>query len=219
MFFANTLTYLARQSIYDREGNLFAYELLFRDSMSTEAVIQDDLFATMQVLENSQSDPDFLKTLGEHKVFVNCSREALLSEIPMKLDSKRFVLEILENVAADEAVLKVVRECHARGLEFALDDVVFTPEKIKEQEAFFPYVTYAKMDLILNSAEARAASVSFFKEKGIRVLAEKVETEKEYRDCLREGFNYFQGFFLAKPELIIGQKTEIEAFVETEGSV
>ncbi len=211
MLSANTLTYLARQPIYDREGNLFAYELLYRDSPREKAVIQNGVLATAQVLENILSNMDSPKTLGRHKAFVNCSREMLVGKIFAPLNSKRFVLEILEDVAADEAVLKVVREYHARGFEFALDDIEFTPEKIKAQEAFFPYITYAKIDLVLNSSEARAKAASFFKEMGIRLLAEKVETEKEYRDCLEEGFDYFQGFLLAKPELIVGQKAETGA--------
>jgi EAL and modified HD-GYP domain-containing signal transduction protein len=41
---------VARQPIYDRQLNVSAYELLFRDDGSNRAVIGDDDAATSQVL-------------------------------------------------------------------------------------------------------------------------------------------------------------------------
>ena len=49
----HSLAYLARQPILDRDGKIYAYELLFRDSPSSDtAVIASDVLATAQVLEN-----------------------------------------------------------------------------------------------------------------------------------------------------------------------
>lgn len=209
MALENSFAYLARQPILDREGKIFAYELLFRDSPTSDtAVIQNNVLATAQVLENTLNNMGFSKILGGRKAFVNCSREMLLDQIFGLLDSKYFVLEILEDVEADETVLNMVRKYKARGFEFALDDIVFTPEKIKKQEAFFPYITYAKMDLVENSPEDRLKAVAFFKKKGIYLLAEKVETESEFNECMKEGFDFFQGFFFAKPELITERKVD-----------
>ncbi|HHX15788.1 MAG TPA: diguanylate phosphodiesterase, partial [Fibrobacter sp.] len=45
-----TLAYLARQPILNRNGKIFAYELLFRDSpLSETAVIRNGAQATAQV--------------------------------------------------------------------------------------------------------------------------------------------------------------------------
>jgi c-di-GMP-related signal transduction protein len=38
------------------------------------------------------------------------------------------------------------------------------------------------------------------------MLAEKVETQQEFRDALRDGFHYFQGFFFRTPELMTARE-------------
>ena len=48
----------------------------------------------------------------------------------------------------------------------------------------------------------------FFKEKNIKILAEKVEDEETFKHCKDAGYEYFQGFFFAKPELVTGQKID-----------
>lgn len=201
--------YLARQPILDRDGQIFAYELLFRDSpMSETAVIQNGVRATAQVLENTFNSIGLSKLVGNHRAFINCSRDMLLDNLFGSLDAHRFVLEILETVRPDERVLKAVKAYHARGFELALDDVVFTPASIRRLKPFFPYVKYAKLDLAGNSREALRKAAPFFKGLGIELLAEKVETEREFSNCLRDGYKLFQGFFFARPQLMTGQKVD-----------
>jgi EAL and modified HD-GYP domain-containing signal transduction protein len=201
--------YLARQPILDRNRKIFAYELLFRDSPSSDtAVIQNGVQATAQVLENVLNHMGLAKLVGNHKAFINCSREMLLDNLFGPLDSKRFVLEILEDVESDAVVVKAVENYHRQGFKLALDDVVFSPAHLKRIEPFLPYITYAKLDLVGNTPESRALAVPFFKARGIILLAEKVETEKDFKNCLDDGYELFQGFFFAKPQLVTGHKVD-----------
>jgi EAL and modified HD-GYP domain-containing signal transduction protein len=41
---------------------------------------------------------------------------------------------------------------------------------------------------------------------GKRLIAEKVESQTEYRTCLDLGFDYFQGYYFARPSVIAGRK-------------
>ncbi len=148
------------------------------------------------------------RLVGNHKAFINCSREMLLDNIFNPLDSDRFVLEILESVDADADVVDEVKKYHDRGFEFALDDVVFEAENLKRLEPFFPYVKYVKLDLFENSPEALKAAVPYFKERGMVLLAEKVETEESFSACLLNGYDLFQGFFFAKPEVVQGKRMD-----------
>lgn len=198
--------YLARQPILDKTGKLFAFELLFRDSPEKEmAVIRNNMSATANVLENAINGIGLSALLGTHKGFVNCSREMLLGNIPSLLDPKRFVLEILEDVVPDESIVSAVAVLKYRGFEIALDDFVYSEENCKIFAPIFPYLSYVKIDLVNNSLSQRKEAASFFKNKGIYLLAEKVETESVFRDCLDEGYDFFQGFFFARPEILTGQ--------------
>ena len=201
----HSLAYLARQPILDRDGKIFAYELLFRDSPSSDtAVIASDVLATAQVLENVLNNIGLPKLIGEHKAFVNCSREMLLDNLFGLLNPRCFVLEVLEDVEVDDALVKAVAHYHARGFEIALDDFIFNEEFLKRCAPLYPYVSYVKMDLVDNSEEDLANAAAFFKAKNIKILAEKVETKATFKKCLAAGYDYFQGFFFAKPELVTG---------------
>lgn len=201
--------YLARQPILDSHQGIFAYELLFRDSPDNKtAIIRNGVRETAQVLENVLNNIGLSRLVGNHKAFINCSREMLLDNIFNPLDSDRFVLEILESVDADADVVDEVKKYHDRGFEFALDDVVFEAENLKRLEPFFPYVKYVKLDLFENSPEALKAAVPYFKERGMVLLAEKVETEESFSACLLNGYDLFQGFFFAKPEVVQGKRMD-----------
>ncbi|MGM9985230.1 MAG: EAL and HDOD domain-containing protein [Fibrobacter intestinalis] len=200
--------YLARQPILDAHQSIFAYELLFRDSPNNKAVIHNGVRETAQVLENVLNNIGLSKLVGNHKAFINCSREMLLDGIFSPLDTERFVLEILESVSADKEIVAVVEKYHSRGFDFALDDVVFEKENLKRLEPFFPYVKYVKLDLMENSAEALNAAVPYFKKRGILLLAEKVETEEDFQERLKDGYDYFQGFFFAQPEVVQGKRLD-----------
>lgn len=204
-----SLAYLARQPILDRDGNIFAYELLFRDSPSSAtAVIASDVQATAQVLENVLNSIGLERLVGGNKAFVNCSREMLLDNLFGLLNPNSFVLEILEDVPVDKALVRAIERHKSCGFELALDDFIMNDEFVKRFEPLFKYVSYVKMDLVDNTPEAMEKAAKFFKEKNIQLLAEKVEDEETFMRCKRVGYDYFQGFFFAKPELVTGQKID-----------
>ena len=204
-----TLAYLARQPILDREGKTFAYELLFRDSPSSDtAIIASDLQATAQVLENILNSIGLTRLVGNSKAFINCSREILLDNLFGLLNPDRFVIEILEDVPVDEKLIRAIQRHKSLGFELALDDFIMNDEYISRFEPLFQHVSYVKMDLVDNTPEAMVKAAQFFKERNIKLLAEKVEDEATYRLCEKAGYDYFQGFFFAKPEIVTGQKID-----------
>lgn len=204
-----TLAYLARQPILDRDGKIFAYELLFRDSPTSDiAVIASDVLATAQVLENVLNNIGIQRIIGDNKAFVNCSRNMLLDNLFGLLNPKYFVLEVLEDVEVDDAVVKAIQRYKSLGFEIALDDFIFNEEFIQRFKPLFPYVSYVKMDVVDNSLEAMTKAAGFFKVLDIKLLAEKVEDEATFNRCQAAGYDYFQGFFFAKPELVTGRKID-----------
>jgi len=202
--------YVARQPILDRHGNLIAYELLFRNSptLPHAGSIADAVQATAQVLENVLNNMGIQKIVGEHKAFVNCSRELLLSGLLATLDPHRFVLEILETVQIDTAVASAVAQLNSAGFELALDDFVMSPEALRHTLPLLPYVKYVKIDLVGSTPRERGDAVRILQRKGIILLAEKVETEAEFQACLQEGYELFQGYFFARPELIASRRLD-----------
>jgi len=202
--------YLARQPILDLDHKLCAYELLFRSgAKATDAVITDSTQATARVLVNALNSMGIQTIIGAHKAFINCDRHMLLERTFEALDPNVFVLEILEDVVGDELVADSVSILKEAGFEIALDDFEMTTEHIAKISRFIPFVTYVKVDLICNSPAQVKASAQLFKPyTNIQMLAEKVETEEQFRECKAMGYTLFQGYFFAKPEIIEGRKLD-----------
>ncbi|MDR0305283.1 MAG: EAL domain-containing protein [Chitinispirillales bacterium] len=203
--------YLARQPIVDKNGNLFAYELLFRSGLTAQsAQVTGQLQATAKLLENVLNSMGLEKIAGNKKVFINCSRDMLVSGALGMLNKERFVLEILESVSIDNDTIEAVKSAHTSGFEIALDDVIFDAKIMKNVTPVLQYIKYAKVDLMENSAVQRKMAAGFFKAKNVTLLAEKVETESEAKICAKEGYELFQGYFFAKPENMSSNKLDVQ---------
>ena len=102
--------YLGRQPILNRGRSLSAYEILFRDGIGNHAVVGDADHATAQVLTRTLGEFGVFNVLNGSLGFVNVGRGVLLSEFLETLPTDSFVIEILEDVDIDDAVLE---RCHA----------------------------------------------------------------------------------------------------------
>lgn len=72
--------FLARQPILDRNGNLCAFELLFRSGASAAgADVADDTLATAQVMLNAFGGMGIANVLGAYKGFINLDAKFLYS--------------------------------------------------------------------------------------------------------------------------------------------
>jgi EAL and modified HD-GYP domain-containing signal transduction protein len=203
--------YIARQPILDLGGRCVAYELLFRDGpVANAGVIDDPTRATARVLVNTINAMGTACTVGGKKAFVNCDRHMLLERVFEPLNPETFVIEIVETVAGDAETVACAAELVAQGYEIALDDFVLSEPHMERTRRLLPFVSYVKLDLAANTpAQMRAAGPTLRAvNPGLLLLAEKVETGRQYRDCLDWGYQFFQGYFFARPEIVEGRKID-----------
>jgi len=198
---------LARQPIYDTELGIYAYELLFRsDKNEWGHEIEGDT-ATSVVLFNAFSEIGIHNVVGEHRAFINFTRNLLLD--PPPFSSGEIVIEVLEDVTPDTEVIDSLKRFKQQGFTIALDDFEY-------RESLQPLVELAdiiKIDVMaLNEAQI-AEHVAFLKAPGTALLAEKVETQEMYNYCKELGFDYFQGYFLSRPKIIKGRKVAANKLV------
>lgn len=195
--------YIARQKIFDAKGKLFAYELLFRDHAHGIKDFPSNIKATSHVIMNTLTNVCTNDLLGKNGIgFINVDEEILTSDILDILDKDRFVLEILETTDLSEKVIARIKQYHARGFRICIDDFDCSAEMIIKFNPLFKYVQAIKIDVIASEPENLINVVNKFKKTSIKILAEKVETRREYNEYLDMGFDYFQGYFLSRPESI-----------------
>lgn len=194
--------FIARQPIFDRSLRLYAYELLFRGSQgSYDAGSFDDNAATAQVL-TAGSEMGLGKLVGNHLAFINMPDRFILEPDLLPLPPTQLVLEILETVDVNSATLTGMRSLREQGFTLALDDFIYE----QKYDAALALVDLVKLDIQLIEPSHWAGEINRLKQRGLKVLAEKVETEAEFERLSALGCDFFQGYFFARPNVVPGKR-------------
>jgi len=191
--------YAARQPILDINKKLYAYELLFRDSIDNVFPDVDGDEATSKMVEASKFNMGISEFTSNKPAFINFTLETLSKGYPEMLTTDEVVVEILETVKPGKRLLALCKDLYEKGYTLALDDY----EHQAVWAHFYPYIKIIKIDWQLSSIEEIKEIISSIKEyPHIKLLAEKVETYEEYNQAVELGCELFQGFFFAKPEMV-----------------
>lgn len=191
--------HVARQPIYDGDGALFGYELLFRTAAgaSTAAGVEnDDDAATTATILAAFSEFGADELLGGRPGFINLTRAFIVGALPLPFPPEAAVLEILENVRLDPDVVAGAIELHDQGYRLAMDDFVWTPEA----EPLLALADIVKIDVLAMTWDEVMTTVEHCRRHGVRLLAEKVEDAGMAERCRAAGFELFQGYHLGRPE-------------------
>jgi len=195
--------YLARQPILGRDQKLVAFELLFRAAPEHEdAQLTDYAAATAAVISHA-SQLGMYQVVGEQVAFVNVDDVVLMSDFVRFLPPDKVILEILETVLPTPQLLGRIRELKELGFKFALDDVIGHSDQVSKLRNL---VDVIKVDLQGVGRDGLAELVHALRGPHQKLLAEKVETVEEFQLCLELGFEYFQGYYFARPAILSGKK-------------
>lgn len=197
--------FLARQPIVDRKDSLCAFELLFRSGNRAEAGVVDDTHATAQVMANAFGGMGIGEVLGTHKGFLNLGAEFLFSDTIELLPRKQVVLELLETITVNDAIIARCQELKIMGFSLALDDVAVLRDEIKP---LLDMVEVVKLDLMQIDPARLPALVKEIKRYPVKLLAEKVEDREQAHKCMEMGFDMFQGYYFARPEILSGKRAD-----------
>jgi len=196
-----TSVYLGRQPIYGANREIRAYELLYRRSLGDDAArVNNADQASAEVMLKAIIEIGLNKVSAERPVFINHTRALLLMDPILPPD--RCVVEVLENIAADPETLEALGRLKKLGYRIALDDFVCRPDL----EAMIRLADYVKLDYRALGAGGFREQVRLAKRFPVTIVAEKIESEAELRWCRQEGCALFQGYYLRKPELLVGRR-------------
>lgn len=186
---------IALQPICDAQMNHVADELLYRSSSSAKfAQIDDALMATARAVNATFFETGLEKLIGQRKIFFNAPKEWILKPELLPPFPEQVVVEVLETVTGEPEIVEALKTIRQLGYDVALDDFVLN-------DATRPLLDVANIIKIDLFEEVKPDDINEYKRRGIKLLAEKVEdldTFKKYRDW---GFELFQGYFYAKPEV------------------
>jgi c-di-GMP phosphodiesterase len=195
--------FLARQPILGRDQHLVAFELLFRAAgEDDDAKLTDNAAATAAVISHA-SQLGMEHVVGEQLAYVNVDEVVLMSDFVRFLPPHKVILEILETVKPTRQLVARIVELKELGFKFAVDDVI---EHSPELDQLVGLVDVIKVDVKGMRGNDLARLVRSLKSTGKKLLAEKVETIEVFKLCMDLGFEYFQGYYFARPVILSGKK-------------
>ena len=198
----NTLT-LTKQKIFDNKKRVFAYELIFKEDSDSLSGLTSHLKEASQLIVHAISNEELNKLIGhESKVFINVDDATLTKGILDVLDNKRFILNILEDIELNDHVVSKIIQYKKRGFSISLEHFDSSADMIKKFARLFNFIDIIKMDIILSQPQNLENLVKKFRNTRIKLVAQNIETQEDYDYCLNMGMDYFQGYYLDKPQTI-----------------
>jgi EAL and modified HD-GYP domain-containing signal transduction protein len=194
--------FVARQPIFDRNQNIWGYELLFRHSGTAgTAKVTDPDVATAKVI----ADGFTLALTGMppgRRTLINFPQNLILRGTAYALPKDICVVEILETVKATPEIVDACKKIKEAGYILALDDFVGQPGF----EEILKIADIVKVEILGQSTPNIIKISQSLKKSGTKLLAEKIEDQKAFQLTKSLGYEYFQGYYFSKPEIIPGRK-------------
>ncbi len=187
---------VGRQPIFDANLDVRGYELLFRDPASLRP--NGDAM-TADVLVHAGLDVGLRSLVGDKLAFVNATRAFLVGEQEFPFPASQSVIEVLEDVRREPAVLAGCRRLVDSGYRLALDDYVW-----EDDDPLLELASIVKLD-VLALGPAQLEDAVKRRRGPVQLVAEKVETRQQLNDCREMGFDLYQGYLLSRPEVVEGQ--------------
>lgn len=192
--------YLARQPIFNQTGDIFAYELLYRNTESNSAEVNDNLHATSRVLVNTLNYIGLNTLTHGLKAFVKVDDKMLLDEIIHAISPSYFILEILETTGITPDLIKRIYYLHSKGYRFALNHYRAEKDFTHHFHSLLEVIDYVKIDINHPlGADKIISSLSNYK---CQFIAERIEEKSNFEVAKSYGFHYFQGYYFCVPDLL-----------------
>lgn len=200
--------FVARQPIFDAQGELTGYELLYRGSAEAAgADPADPLRMSSDVIVQNFLEAGLSRLTDGLRGFVNFTREMILTKTYELFNPEAVVIELVEDIVADREMIAACREMTSRGYTLALDDFVIGGV----QEPLLPDAHIVKMDLLGKSSVEIRRMAQHLKPFFVEMLAERVETAEVAWAAEKNGFTLFQGYYFSRPETIGHKTNSVEA--------
>jgi c-di-GMP-related signal transduction protein len=194
--------HIGRQAIYDRENAVHGYELRFRRSAAPAPSpgLSPDL-ALSQLILNTVTEHGLDTLAGSKQAFLTVTRPFLVGDVPIPFGPDSAVLELVPQVEADDSVLEGCKLLADAGYRLALDDFRWEPGRVE----LLPYASYVKVDAAGRTRGELAEAVELCEASGVASVAQNVGDSPTMESCRDLGFDYFQGSFFLRPEIVVAR--------------
>ena len=189
--------FIARQPILDREKDVFAYELLFRDGKGGAYPELEPEKARYIAQHFHPLGLDDIS--GDKKSFIHFNPDTLISRFPTSLDPDLVIVQLNEPMRPTTGLQEACTHIKALGFKIAIDD----PMMKSGSHEIFPLIDIVKVDVTKTKYDLIERNIPRYLDANISLVAEQVNTHEDFDSCRSLGFDLFQGYFFSTPEVRI----------------
>ncbi|WP_457747085.1 EAL and HDOD domain-containing protein [Sulfurimonas sp.] len=199
--------YLGRQPVLNKNSEICAYEILYRDSQKTSK-ITGDRYASASVITSVLNKFGTRSLLGHKRAFVKIDEKFLLNDIIFSVPKEFFIFTLLEKVEMNERVIERISDLHKSGYLLAVNDINLTKKSFQKYRPILKELSYVKVDFSHKIDDSFRGALENFRQTGVKLVATKIEHAPEYEEAKKLGFECFQGYFFAEPQILENAKHE-----------
>lgn len=190
--------FVARQPILDKEKSVFAYELLFRDGKNNYYPHLERDESTNKLIAKRYQTLDLDDISCNKKSFINFQSETLLNGLPTSLNPENVVVELAANSHDTDSLQSLCKHVKNLGYKIAL----YGYQLGDKSHAHLNLVDMVKVNTHQGDYDKLSSNVNQLRDKNVQLIADKVETQESFNIYKDIGFDYFQGYFFARPESV-----------------
>ncbi|MCU1359450.1 MAG: putative signal transduction protein [Ilumatobacteraceae bacterium] len=195
---AESIVYISRQPIFDQSRRAVAYDLRHLETEQPATPGE----ATRELVQGAMLHWGLDELIGGRVGHVRVDPTFLAAGLQATLPAERIVLDLHDDVDADEASRSLAVQAQRAGFRLAIGDVTRRVDPVSPQMLMLADIINVditslhpdELDATLRTLRVQAPQAS--------VLAYNVDELCDYSMCSTIGFDMFQGQFFAKPDVL-----------------
>jgi EAL and modified HD-GYP domain-containing signal transduction protein len=203
---SDSTIYIGRAPIFDVRGAVVAYELQHRSApdagASGDDQVADPVQATHELVERSLLQWGFDRLLEGKPGVLHVDARFLGAGLHLTLPAERVLLELRDDVDPDGILYVHALDATTAGYRLALRHVRDRQRPLSVD--LLAMASVVKVDLRATPDSDLATTVRALRMQApdAELLAEGVDQRDQFERCRAAGFDLFQGYFFATPEVL-----------------
>lgn len=190
---------LARQPILDRSESVVGYELRYRPLTRLDQ-LADPETSIARVMVAGFADIGLEQLIGDRPAHLQVTGQFLHYVGQLPLPPERVVLELAAERPADASLIRVLSDLVDHGFRIAIVGDL----QLDADEALWQLASAVKLDAreVLHAGEDASYRLAMCRERGLRLIADRIETSEQYEVTRELGFDAFQGDCFGLPRSV-----------------
>ncbi len=198
--------FFTKQPIFEKNAKVWGHHLVARNAPWTTAHPPSQEIRYIDEL-SSQSVKSYAfppGQIGDEKIIVPFSPEAIRNRQPRSLPSANTVVQFREVSNPDKALLDALGELRVRGYSLALENF----EGLTGAEPLLQRADVVSISILGKTPRRIMGLMKKIRSRDCALVAKGVETKKLYNAARALGFTYFQGGFFKRTQTVQGKALE-----------